>query len=81
MLFDELVQRASAVAVVTPIEERAVVEDGRIVTYTHVRVDRRVAGAIAEDFWVRALGGAVGRIGQIVEGQPGLLPLEQALVP
>jgi Matrixin len=70
VLFDELVQKAMAVAVVTPVEQRGVVEDGRIVTYTHVRVDRRVAGPIAGDLWVRALGGAVGRIGQIVEGQP-----------
>ncbi len=70
VLFDDLVQKAIAVAVVTPVEQRGVVEDGRIVTYTHLRVERRVAGSIAADVWVRALGGAVGRIGQIVEGQP-----------
>jgi hypothetical protein len=80
VLFDELVQKASAVAVVTPIEQRGVLEDGRIVTYTHVRVDRRVAGAIAGDFWVRALGGSVGRIGQIVEGQPRFELDQAALV-
>ena len=74
VLFDELVQKATAVAVVTPVEQRGVVEDGRIVTYTHVRVDRRVAGPIAGDLWLRALGGAVGRIGQIVQGQPTLRP-------
>lgn len=68
--FEDLVQKASAVAVVTPTEQRGVWEGGRIVTYTHVRIDRRVAGSIADEVWIRALGGAVGKIGQIVEGQP-----------
>jgi hypothetical protein len=70
VLFDDLVQKATAVALVTPTEQRAVWEDGRIVTYTHVRIDRRLAGSIAGDAWLRALGGAVGTVGQIVEGQP-----------
>jgi hypothetical protein len=70
LLFEDLVQKASAVAVVTPMDQHGVVEDGRIVTYTHLRVDRRVAGPISGEVWVRALGGSVGRIGQIVEGQP-----------
>ena len=80
VLFDELVQDASAVAVVTPVEQSGVVEDGRIVTYTHVRVDRRVAGSIAGDVWLRALGGAVGRIGQLVQGQPTFEVSQPALV-
>jgi Matrixin len=70
VLFDDLVQKATAVALVTPTEQRGVWEDGRIVTYTHVRIDRRLAGSIAGDAWLRALGGAVGTVGQLVEGQP-----------
>jgi hypothetical protein len=68
-LFDDLVKEASAAAVVTPIEQRAIWEGNRIVTLTHVRVDRVVAGQVPEAAWVRTLGGNVGHIGQIVEGQ------------
>lgn len=80
VLFDELVQRARAVAVVTPVEQSGVVEDGRIVTYTRVHVDRLVAGSMGADVWLRALGGAVGRIGQIVQGQPTFELGQPALV-
>jgi len=67
--FDELVQRAAAVALVVPIEQRSVWEDGRIATYTHLRVERVIAGRLPGEIWVRAFGGAVGRIGQLVEGE------------
>jgi hypothetical protein len=77
---EELVQKASAAAVVTPTEQRAVWEDHRIVTYTRVHVDRVVAGVIAGDAWVRTRGGAVGKIGQIVEGEATLAPGRQSLV-
>jgi hypothetical protein len=80
VLFDDLVQKASAVAVVTALEQSGVIEDGRIVTYTHVRVDRRLAGSIAGEVWIRALGGAVGRIGQLVQGQPTFDVGQPALV-
>jgi hypothetical protein len=69
VLFEQLVQESSAVAVVTPTEQRAVWEGDRIVTYTHVRVDRVVEGALAREVWVRTLGGEVGDLAQIVEGQ------------
>jgi hypothetical protein len=72
VLFDELVRDSSAVAIVTPYEQRAVWEDGRIVTYTHVHADRPVAGAIESDPWVRTTGGTVGRLGQLVDGEPVL---------
>ncbi len=68
-LFDDLVKEATAAAVVTPTEQRAIWEGNRIVTLTHVRVDRVVAGQVPGDAWVRTLGGNVGHIGQIVEGQ------------
>jgi hypothetical protein len=72
ILFDELVRDASAVAVVTAEEQRAGWENDRILTYTRVRVHHRIAGQLPETVWVRTLGGAVGTIGQIVEGEPSL---------
>jgi hypothetical protein len=70
VVFDDLVRRSSAVAIVVPSAQRAVWEDGRIVTYTRMRIDRLVAGRLEGEVWVRSLGGAVGDIAQIVEGQP-----------
>jgi hypothetical protein len=67
--FDDLVRRASAVAVVVPVDQRAVWEDGRIVTYTRVRVERLVAGRLLGEVWLRTFGGAVGHIAQLVEGE------------
>src|SRR5580698_3412426 len=67
---DALVQRSSDVAFVTPITQTAVWEAGRLVTYTDLHVDTSVAGAgLADEVWVRTLGGAVGRIGQSVAGE------------
>jgi hypothetical protein len=72
--FDALVRESSAVAVVTPLEQRSVWEDGRIYTYTRVRADQAVAGDLAAggEAWVRTLGGVVGHIGQLVDGEPVL---------
>jgi matrixin len=67
--FDDLIQRASAAAVVIPVEQYTTWEEGRIATYTHVRVDRLVVGRLPADLWLRTLGGAVGRIAQLVEGE------------
>src|ERR1019366_8185381 len=67
--FEQLVQESSAVAVVTPTEQRALWEGDRIATYTHVRVDRRLAGDLEGDAWGRTLGGSVGDVAQIAEGQ------------
>jgi hypothetical protein len=68
LLFEDLVRGASAVAIVTPMQERAVWEEGRIVTYTEVHIERLVAGRLPGDVWVRTLGGAVGDTAQLVEG-------------
>ena len=67
--------------VATPLERKSAWEqvDGsrKIVTYTKVRIERRVYGsALADTVWVRHLGGAVGRIGQQVAGE-AVLPLHQ----
>ncbi len=77
-----LVGGSSAAAFVTPQEARAVWEDGRICTYTHVRVDRAVAGELATggDAWVRTLGGVVGKVGQIVDGEAVFSPGRASLV-
>jgi hypothetical protein len=70
VLFDELVRDSSAVAKVTPLEQRTTWENGRICTYTRVRVDALVAGELDGDSWIRTLGGVVGTVGQLVEGEP-----------
>jgi hypothetical protein len=74
--FDELVGRAELAAIVTPSQRRSIWENGRIVTYTEVHVDRLVAGSGVERAWVRTLGGEVGRIGQRVDGE-AVLPLDE----
>ena len=72
ILFDELVRDSSAAAIVTPYEQKSVWEDGRIITYTHVHADRTVAGTLESDPWIRTMGGTVGRIGQLADGEPVL---------
>jgi len=74
VLFEDLVRDARSVDVVTPTEQRSVWEGGRIVTYTRVRVDRAIAGDLGAgaDTWVRSLGGVVGSVGQLVDGEPAL---------
>ncbi len=80
LTFDDLLARASAVAVVTPLDRRGVWEGGRIATYTHVRVERTIAGRLSGDIWVRTQGGAVGHVGQIVEGEATFPPGRSSLV-
>jgi hypothetical protein len=80
--WDDLLGSSIAAALVTPIESRSVWEDGRIVTYTRVHVDKPVAGALptSGDPWLRTLGGVVGHVGQRVEGEAVLSAGQQALV-
>lgn len=69
---EAVVDRATSVALVEPQESTSRWEDGKIVTYTHVRVAENVAGAPLAplgDTWIRTLGGSVGDIGQIVAGE------------
>ncbi|MBS2020433.1 MAG: hypothetical protein JST00_46680 [Deltaproteobacteria bacterium] len=72
--FEALVKDADAVGVVTPVEAKSVWEDGRIYTYTKVKVDQSVAGDVGtgSEGWVRTMGGVVGKIGQMVDGEPVL---------
>ena len=57
---------------VTPLEQRSYWANGRIYTFTRVRVDRNVAGSVdADGGWirVRTMGGVVDHVGQQVEGE------------
>ncbi|MCL2723357.1 MAG: hypothetical protein FWD69_02875 [Polyangiaceae bacterium] len=80
--FDALVSGAEAIAVVTPIEKKSVWENGRIYTYTHVKTEQSVAGALTSgsDGWVRTMGGVVDKIGQLVEGEAVFTPGESSMV-
>ena len=69
VVFDALLEESTAATVATAMDEHAVWEDGRIVTYTHAHVDDVLAGSAGHDVWIRALGGEVGDIGQQVEGE------------
>ncbi len=70
--FDTLVKDADAVVVITPVDHQSVWEDGRIYTYTRVKVDQGVAGDIGAgaEGYIRTMGGVVGKIGQLVDGEP-----------
>jgi hypothetical protein len=80
--YEALVKDADSVGVVTPIDSKTVWEEGRIVTYTHVKVDQSVAGDLGTgaDGWVRTLGGVVGKIGQLVDGEPVFTASRSSLV-
>ena len=80
--YEALVKDADAIGVVTPVESKTVWEEGRIVTYTRVKVDQGVAGDLGTgaDGWVRTLGGVVGKIGQLVDGEPVFTANKSSLV-
>ena len=72
--WDALLRESTAAALVTPVDGRSLWENDRIYTYTRVRVERVVAGDLkaGSDAWVRTMGGVVGKIGQVVDGEPVL---------
>jgi hypothetical protein len=80
--FDQLVKDADSVAVITAGEAQSAWEDGRIVTYTKVHVDQGVAGELVagNDTYVSTLGGVVGKIGQLVDGEPVLIKDKPSLL-
>lgn len=71
VVFEALVRDTTSVGVATPIEQHAVWEGSRIVTYTRVHMESAVAGELktSSDTWVVTLGGVVGEIGQSVDGE------------
>jgi hypothetical protein len=78
--FDTLVERAETAMIVVPIDANSVWEGKRIVTYTHLRVERAIAGQGAGDVTIKTLGGSVGDIGQSVSGEPVFMPGEKSIV-
>lgn len=83
--WDALMRGSAAAAVVTPMgggTSRSVWEDGRICTYTRVHVDRAVAGPLStnDETWVKTLGGVVGKVGQVVDGEAVFVPGRSSLV-
>jgi hypothetical protein len=69
--FDSLVKDADAVAVVVPQDAKSVWEEGRIYTYTRVKIEQGVAGDTSGgEVWIRTMGGVVGKVGQMVDGEP-----------
>src|SRR5689334_7452074 len=81
--FDSLVKDADALAVVAPQEPKSVWEYSRIYTYTRVQLAQGVAGDTSTgggDVWIRTMGGVVGKIGQLVDGEPVFTANKQNLL-
>jgi hypothetical protein len=71
----ELAGWSTAVVVATTLESSSAWEGTRIVTRERIHVDRLVAGGTKTDeLIVKTLGGKVGGVGQIVEGEAELAP-------
>ncbi|MBX3185765.1 MAG: hypothetical protein KF819_02070 [Labilithrix sp.] len=78
---DDLARDATVIAKVTPVARASAWQGSRIVTTTRLRIDGAVAGSPpAREVEVRTLGGIVGGIGQIAEGEPSFLVGEPSLV-
>jgi hypothetical protein len=80
--WEDLLQTSTVAAVMTPVDARSAWENGRIYTYSHVRVAREITGALpsGSDAWVRTMGGIVGDMGQRVEGEPQLVVGQPSLL-
>ncbi len=77
----ELTRSSTGIATVTCVERHSEWEGARIITLSRVHVDSVLAGELptAEPI-VRTLGGSVGRLAQIVEGEPELAPGSRAVL-
>ncbi len=74
---EELVERSTVIVDAVPAEFQSRWEDipgvgRRIVTYTRLESISAIAGTTDSTLWVRTLGGHVGNVGQIVEGEAAL---------
>jgi hypothetical protein len=69
--YDGVLKESTAAVLATPLEQKSVWENGRIYTYTRVKIDRSAAGELGTgaEAWVRTMGGVVGKIGQLVDGE------------
>ncbi len=72
--FEKLVENTRVVGVFTPLEQKSVWEDNRIVTYTRCRSEEIVAGSlkVGDETWVATLGGRVGDVASTVDGEASL---------
>lgn len=81
---EELVKRSSSVLVGLPLERWAewarIGGTKRIVTLTRLRVEETVSGAEDSELLVRTLGGRIGDLGQLVDGEAELRVGERSLV-
>jgi len=78
---DEIARQSTSVALVTPLEARSEWQGRRIVTFHRLRVESVVSGsAPGTEVVVQTLGGRVGKIAQVVDGEPTFANGEQALV-
>jgi hypothetical protein len=81
LTLDDVARSSELVARVVPIEQTSAWEDGRIVSTTRLKLDRSIAGSSsASEVRVRTLGGQVGNIGQIVEGEARFAPATPSIV-
>ncbi len=80
--WDGLLHESTAAVMVTSVDSRPVWENGRIYTYTRVHIDRSLAGGLASggEAWIRTMGGVVGKVGQLVEGEATFAPGESSLL-
>ncbi len=80
--YDALLKDADSVAVIVPQAATSVWEDGRIYTYTKLKIEQSVAGDVGTggEVWVRTMGGVVGKIGQLVDGEPVFVTGKSSLV-
>jgi hypothetical protein len=82
--WDGLLHESTAAVMATSVEQRAVWENGRIYTYARLHVDRAIAGAgelpSGGEAWVRTMGGVVGSVGQVVDGEAVLTPGQSGLL-
>jgi hypothetical protein len=82
----ELVDRSKRVMVATSLDQecewQVIGGSRRIVTLTRVRVEELVTGAAPEatELMVQTLGGRVGKVGQLVDGEAELVIGESSLV-
>ncbi len=69
--FDDLVKGSVSAGVMTPVEQYATWENGRVYTYTRVHVDNAIAGDLGTgaEAWVVTAGGTIDKITQWVDGE------------
>ncbi len=83
---EDLVHKSNTVVLATALEQASswqeVGDSRRIVTTTRVRIDELVTGQKpdAGELMVQTLGGKVGKIGQLVEGEAELVPGRASLL-